>query len=88
MDALNRWELHPVLNVAALLALAAVSMWFLTRLDQEARRIVESRREWGYVIPDYELEVQKWKKRTRLFYFGCTIILLIGAMLAALPLLR
>ena len=44
------------------------------RLDQEARRIVESRREWGYVISDYELEVQKWKNRARLFYLSCTLI--------------
>ena len=88
MNALSRWELHPVLNVSGLLFFAGAAIWVLTRLDQEARRMVELRREWGYVISDYELEVQKLKNRMRLFYLGCTLISLIGAMFAALPLLR
>jgi hypothetical protein len=88
MNDLGRFELHPILNIAGFLFLAGVGIWFLTRLDQEARRIVESRREWGYAISDYELEVKKWKKRTRLFYLGCTILCLAGTLFSAIPLLR
>lgn len=88
MKDLGRLEFHPVVNIACSLFLAGVGIWFLTRLDQEARRIVESRRKWGYAISDYELEVKKWKNRTRLFYLGCTIIFLAVALLSAIPLLR
>lgn len=88
MDDLSRWELHPLLDVACWLSLAGVSIWFLSRLDQEAQRMVELRREWGYTVSNYEQEVNKWKRRTRLFYLGCTIISLAGALFSASILLR
>jgi hypothetical protein len=88
MDALSKWELHPILNVSILLILAGIGAWFLTRLDKEARRIVQSRQAYGYVIADYESEVRKWKTRVRLYYLVCTSIFLIGALLCAIPLFR
>ena len=88
MNYLSRWELNPIWNVTGFLFLAGVGIWFLTRLDQEARRTVELRREWGYAISDYELEVKKWKNRQRLLYLGCTILSLAGALFSAIPLLR
>jgi hypothetical protein len=85
---LGRYELHPVLNVIASLGMAGFAGWFLTRLDEEARRLVESRRCWGYQIADYELEVQKTRNRIKYFYLGCTIISLAMAAFCSIPLLR
>lgn len=88
MNDLGSFELHPIWNVIGFLILAGVSIWFLSRLDQVARRTVEGRREWGYAVSDYELEVKKWRNRQRLFYLGCTTLSLAGALFSAIPLLR
>jgi len=77
--------MNSVVQCAGALVLVGIGTWFLARLDQEARRIVESRRNWGYPIVDYELEVKKWKKRTGLFYVICTLIFLAKAVVCALP---
>ena len=88
MDDLGSWELHPIWDVICWLIFAGVSIWFLCRLDQEARRIVESRREWGYAVSDYELEFNKWKNRKGYFTWGAQALSLAGALFSAIPLLR
>jgi hypothetical protein len=53
MNDLGRFELHPIGNIAGFLCLAGVGIWYLTKLDQEVRGIVELRLKWGYAISDY-----------------------------------
>lgn len=79
---------NPVLDIVLLLILAGICAWFLTRVDQEARDRVESRRKDGYPISDYEAEVRKWKVLFRLMLSVCIIILLAIALRCAISLLQ
>ena len=79
---------YPVLDIVVLLIFVWVCAWFLTRLDQEARDRVESRRKDGYAISDYEEEVRKWKRRYRLMILACIISSLVFALSCAISLLR
>lgn len=71
-----------------MLILAGMCVWFLTRVDQEARDRVESGRKAGYAISDYEAEVRKWKMYFRLILLGCIIVSLAFALRCAIPLLQ
>lgn len=88
MVDLGRFETNPIWNVTGCLILAGVSIWFLTRLDEEARRNVEARRHLWEATSTYEREFVKYRKRVRLFYVVCAIIFLVGALFSAIPLLR
>ena len=85
---LGRFETHPIWNVTAGLILTGVSIWFLTRLDEEASRNVEARRHLWETTSTYEKEFVKYRKRVRLFYVVCTVIFFIGVLVSAIPLFR
>lgn len=80
MDDLSRWARHPMLDMVCWLILAGLGVWYLTRVDQEARHVVERYRAWGYVIDDYSKEVDKWK--TRLWW--TSLLTIIGSLGGAL----
>ncbi len=81
-------DLKPIWNIIGSLIFAGVSIWFLTRVDQEARRIVEGRRHLWETKSTYEKEIEKYRRGVRLFYTACTITSLCVALFSALPLLR
>ena len=88
MMDLGRFETNPIWNVTGFLIFAGVSIWFLTKLDEEARRNVEARRHLWEATSTYEKEFVKYRKRVRLFYVVCTILCLGGALFSAIPLFR
>jgi hypothetical protein len=71
-----------------LLIYAGLCAWYLTRLDQESRDWVESRRKQGKIIPDFEKEVQKVKLWGKLLLIVCMIGALAGALSCGTKLLQ
>lgn len=80
MDSPSGFELHPRTNVIAFLALAGMSIWLLTKLDELTRDYVESRRHLWEQISTFEIEFKKHKLRGRLFLLVCIAFFLIGAI--------
>lgn len=88
MTDLGQFETNRIWNVIGSLFFAGMSIWFLTRVDQEARRIVEGRRHMWQATSNYEKEFEKYRRGVRLFYMTCTILSLCVALFSAIPLLR
>lgn len=88
MEDVYQWEFNLIVRAIILLLLAGIGFWFLVRVDKEARRIVESRRAYGYAVSNYEDEVAKWKKRAFVFYSVTTGIFLVAAVLALMECFR
>ncbi len=80
MNSASGFELYPVTNVIAFLALAGMSIWLLTRLDALTRSHVESRRHLWEPNSTYEMEFKKYRSRGRLFLLVCIMFFLIGAI--------
>lgn len=80
--------LDPEWKIALLLILAGVAIWFLTRVDEEARRNVEVRRHLWEGTSTYENEFEKYRKGLS---WVCGILLMISLCLAvylAIPLFQ
>ncbi|NGZ95981.1 MAG: hypothetical protein CV089_07600 [Nitrospira sp. WS110] len=88
MTDLDRFETNPLSNVIGSLVFAGVSIWFLTRIDREACRIVEARRHIWEGTSTYEKEFKKYRRGVCLFYVVCTILSLCVSVFSAIPLLR
>ena len=81
MDYLSRVaERFPLWNAGGFLALAAVWVWFLARLDEGARMQVEARRHLWESTSTYEIEFKKVRSRGRLVYPIFAAICLIAAI--------
>lgn len=70
----------PHWNAGGFLVFAGVCIWYLTRLDEEARRHVESQRQWWGSTSTFESEFKKYRSRMRLGYVLFTTICVVCAI--------
>jgi thiol:disulfide interchange protein len=81
-------HLNPEWKIALSFILAGLAIWFLTRVDEEARRNVELRRHLWEGKSTYEKEFEKYRKGVR---WVCVILLILALVIAAfsaIPLFR
>jgi hypothetical protein len=80
MDYLSRVaEKVPIWNAGGFLVFAGVCIWYLMRLDKEARREVEARRHWWGSTSTFESEFKEYRSRMRLGYLLFTTICVVCA---------
>lgn len=80
MDSPSGFEQFPRTNAIAFLALAGISIWLLTKIDELTRSHVESRRHLWEQTSTFEIEFKKYRSRGRLFLFICIAFFLIAAI--------
>jgi len=81
MEFLSRIvDKFPLWNAGIFLAFAGVSMWAVTRMDEEARGYVESRRHLWESTSTYQIEYQKARSLGRLAYSIITALNLLWAI--------
>jgi hypothetical protein len=80
MEVLSRIvEKFPLWNTGVFLAFVAVCIWLLTKIDEQTRGFVESRRHLWESTSTYEIEFKKYKGLGHLFLWFCIIFNLICA---------
>ena len=80
--------LNPEWKIALSLILAGLAIWFLTRVDEVARRNVELRRHLWEGKSTYEKEFEKYRKGVRWVCMIWLILCLVTAVFSAMALFR
>lgn len=73
-------EKFPFWNAGVFLAFVGVCIWLLTKIDDQTRGFVESRRHLWKSTSTYEIEFKRYKSLSRLFLMSCAILNFIWAI--------